>query len=196
MKCPTENMRSCHAPTNFSNKKRPQWNIYIRIEGVCVWGGKVVFLISESKLWSNQKIFFKLLLFSPLLTRWNFCNLEVLNKNKIFKLSETSPNFHQNSWQIISKLPSTNTALHHWTFQGKTMLCLPQAFELFLKHLVGGLHTVYTKCKRLDINPLVCNVEQVRVLRGLGAIQPGVNRCKLLSDCDFDELYKDCTTQR
>ena len=76
------------------------------------------------------------------------------------------------------------------------MLCLPQAFELFLKHLVGGLHTVYTKCKRLDINPIVCNVEQVRVLRGLGAIQPGVNRCKLLSACDFDELYKDCTTQR
>ena len=32
--------------------------------------------------------------------------------------------------------------------------------------------------------------------RGLGAIQPGVNRCKLLSDQDFDELYKDCTTQR
>jgi len=44
---------------------------------------------------------------------------------------------------------------------GKTMLCLPQAFELFLKNLVGGLHTVYTKCKRLDIHPLVCNVEQV-----------------------------------
>lgn len=27
------------------------------------------------------------------------------------------------------------------------LLCLPQAFELFLKHLVGGLHTVYTKLK-------------------------------------------------
>ena len=45
------------------------------------------------------------------------------------------------------------------------MLCLPQAFELFLKQLVGGLHTVYTKCKRLDIIPVICNVEQVRVLR-------------------------------
>ena len=94
------------------------------------------------------------------------------------------------------------------------MLCLPQAFEMFLKNLVGGLHTVYTKCKRLEITPIVCNVEQVRVLRsaatitirmiercsscfrGLGAILPGVNRCKLLSDQDFDELYKDCTTQR
>ena len=76
------------------------------------------------------------------------------------------------------------------------MLCLPQAFEMFLKHLVGGLHTVYTKLKRLEITPLVCNVEQVRILRGLGAIQPGVNRCKLLADTDFDELYKDCTTQR
>ncbi|XP_026315491.1 dachshund homolog 2 isoform X2 [Hyposmocoma kahamanoa] len=76
------------------------------------------------------------------------------------------------------------------------MLCLPQAFELFLKHLVGGLHTVYTKLKRLDIVPLVCNVEQVRILRGLGAIQPGVNRCKLLSCKDFDVLYRDCTTAR
>ncbi|XP_075152620.1 dachshund family transcription factor isoform X2 [Haematobia irritans] len=79
---------------------------------------------------------------------------------------------------------------------GETMLCLPQAFELFLKHLVGGLHTVYTKLKRLDIVPLVCNVEQVRILRGLGAIQPGVNRCKLLCCKDFDILYRDCTTAR
>lgn len=83
-----------------------------------------------------------------------------------------------------------------FVINGDTMLCLPQAFELFLKHLVGGLHTVYTKLKRLDIVPLVCNVEQVRILRGLGAIQPGVNRCKLLSCKDFDILYKDCTTAR
>ena len=76
------------------------------------------------------------------------------------------------------------------------MLCLPQAFELFLKDLVGGLHTVYTKCKRLEITPIVCNVEQVRVLRGLGAIQPGVNRCKLIADMDFEELMKDCNTSR
>lgn len=79
---------------------------------------------------------------------------------------------------------------------GDTMLCLPQAFDFFLKNLVGGLHTVYTKLKRLDIVPLVCNVEQVRILRGLGAIQPGVNRCKLLSCKDFDVLYRDCTTAR
>ncbi|XP_066973341.1 dachshund homolog 1-like isoform X7 [Macrobrachium rosenbergii] len=77
---------------------------------------------------------------------------------------------------------------------GDTMLCLPQAFEIFLKHLVGGLHTVYTKLKRLGIEPLVCNVDQVRILRGLGAIQPGVNRCKLLCVKHFDILYKDCTT--
>ena len=83
-----------------------------------------------------------------------------------------------------------------FVIQGKTMLCLPQVFELFLKHLVGGLHTVYTKLKRLEITPIVCNVEQVRILRGLGAIQPGVNRCKLLADVDFDTLYKDCTTTR
>ena len=79
---------------------------------------------------------------------------------------------------------------------GRELVCLPQAFELFLKHLVGGLHTVYTKLKRLDIVPIVCNVEQVRVLRGLGAIQPGVNRCKLISPKEFDILYDDCTNSR
>ena len=79
---------------------------------------------------------------------------------------------------------------------GRELICLPQAFELFLKHLVGGLHTVYTKLKRLDITPVVCNVEQVRVLRGLGAIQPGVNRCKLISCKEFDVLYDDCTNSR
>uniref|UniRef100_A0A8C9TKZ3 Dachshund c n=1 Tax=Scleropages formosus TaxID=113540 RepID=A0A8C9TKZ3_SCLFO len=80
-----------------------------------------------------------------------------------------------------------------FTVDGQELICLPQAFELFLKHLVGGLHTVYTKLKRLEITPVVCNVEQVRVLRGLGAIQPGVNRCKLISRRDFDTLYSDCT---
>jgi len=79
---------------------------------------------------------------------------------------------------------------------GRELICLPQAFELFLKHLVGGLHTVYTKLKRLDITPVVCNVEQVRILRGLGAIQPGVNRCKLISPREFDVLYEDCTNSR
>lgn len=73
---------------------------------------------------------------------------------------------------------------------------LPQAFELFLKHLVGGLHTVYTKLKRLNVIPVVCNVEQVRTLRGLGAIQPGVNRCKLIAPREFDVLYEDCTSSR
>ena len=79
---------------------------------------------------------------------------------------------------------------------GRELICLPQSFDLFLKHLVGGLHTVYTKLKRLDIVPIVCNVEQVRILRGLGAIQPGVNRCKLISPKEFDVLYEDCTNSR
>ncbi|KAK2182941.1 hypothetical protein NP493_330g00000 [Ridgeia piscesae] len=79
---------------------------------------------------------------------------------------------------------------------GRELICLPQAFELFLKHLVGGLHTVYTKLKRLDVVPIVCNVEQVRILRGLGAIQPGVNRCKLIAPNEFDTLYEDCTNSK
>ncbi|KAM9348476.1 dachshund homolog 2-like [Symphorus nematophorus] len=80
-----------------------------------------------------------------------------------------------------------------FTVNGVELICLPQVFELFLKHLVGGLHTVYTKLKRLHISPVVCTVEQVRVLRGLGAIQPGVNRCKLITRADFETLYRDCT---
>nr|XP_061783610.1 dachshund homolog 1-like isoform X2 [Nerophis lumbriciformis] len=83
--------------------------------------------------------------------------------------------------------------LASFTVRDTELICLPQAFDVFLKHLVGGLHTVYTKLKRLDITPVVCNVEQVRVLRGLGAIQPGVNRCKLISRQDFETLYNDCT---
>ena len=51
--------------------------------------------------------------------------------------------------------------------QGRTMLCLPQAFDLFLKHLVGGMHTVYCKLKRLEITQIVCNVEMIRTLRFL-----------------------------
>uniref|UniRef100_A0A8C6DAY7 Dachshund family transcription factor 2 n=1 Tax=Moschus moschiferus TaxID=68415 RepID=A0A8C6DAY7_MOSMO len=76
---------------------------------------------------------------------------------------------------------------------GQELICLPQVFDLFLKHLVGGLHTVYTKLKRLDISPVVCTVEQVRILRGLGAIHPGVNRCKLITRKDFETLFIDCT---
>ncbi|VDO39943.1 unnamed protein product [Onchocerca flexuosa] len=33
---------------------------------------------------------------------------------------------------------------------------------------------------------------KVRALRSLGAIQQGVNRCKLISCKDFDQLYDDC----
>ncbi|XP_077001347.1 dachshund homolog 2 isoform X2 [Tamandua tetradactyla] len=79
---------------------------------------------------------------------------------------------------------------------GQELICLPQVFDLFLKHLVGGLHTVYTKLKRLDISPVVCTVEQIRILRGLGAIQPGVNRCKLITRKDFETLFTDCTNAR
>jgi hypothetical protein len=85
------------------------------------------------------------------------------------------------------------TKLTAFNVDGRELICLPQAFDFFLKNLVGGLHTVYTKLKRLEIIPVVCNVEQVRILRGLGAIQPGVNRCKLLAPSEFDVLYEDCT---
>ncbi|VEL11066.1 unnamed protein product [Protopolystoma xenopodis] len=100
-----------------------------------------------------------------------------------------------------------------FSVEGRELVCLPQAFELFLKHLVGGLHTVYTKLKRLEIIPIVCNVEQANATElqyfqdkpdpirttfynGTGAIQPGVNRCKLIAPHEFDILYADCTNSR
>jgi hypothetical protein len=54
------------------------------------------------------------------------------------------------------------TKIASFNVDGKQLICLPQAFEMFLKNLVGGLHTVYTKLKRLDMVPVVCNVEQVK----------------------------------
>ncbi|XP_009304051.2 dachshund b isoform X1 [Danio rerio] len=123
------------------------------------------------------------------------------------KLFRTEPFFSSpaEAPRIINSLPSGGTTneckivevhgvkVASFSVDGQELICLPQVFDLFLKHLVGGLHTVYTKLKRLDINPVVCTVEQVRVLRGLGAIQPGVNRCKLISRKDFEALYNDCT---
>ncbi|CAH8443305.1 unnamed protein product [Heterobilharzia americana] len=101
------------------------------------------------------------------------------------------PNLPENNQ--VHFLEYRGAHLAAFTVNGRDLICLPQAFELFLKHLVGGLHTVYTKLKRLEIIPVVCNVEQVRILRGLGAIQPGVNRCKLIAPQEFDVLYGDCT---
>ena len=81
-----------------------------------------------------------------------------------------------------------------------------KAFEIFLKHLVGGLHTVYTKLKRLSITPLVCNVEQVSVF----LMQPSlIHRsviCQIslsltliepVSDCVFEsKLFTNSVTSR
>ena len=36
-----------------------------------------------------------------------------------------------------------------------------KVYDKILKDHVGGLFTVYCKCKRLDIHPVVCNIEQV-----------------------------------
>lgn len=104
------------------------------------------------------------------------------------------PNIPENNQ--VSLIDYRCAKIAAFTVEGRQLICLPQAFELFLKHLVGGLHTVYTKLKRLEIVPVVCNVEQVRILRGLGAIQPGVNRCKLIAPKEFDILFEDCTNSR
>ncbi|XP_058249307.1 dachshund d isoform X4 [Hemibagrus wyckioides] len=114
-----------------------------------------------------------------------------LSSKPVYSTPSPVENTPQNNECKMVELRGAQVA--SFTVDGRELICLPQAFDLFLKHLVGGLHTVYTKLKRLEITPVVCNVEQVRVLRGLGAIQPGVNRCKLISRKDFETLYNDCT---
>ncbi|XP_038630376.1 dachshund a isoform X6 [Scyliorhinus canicula] len=109
------------------------------------------------------------------------------------KLSSSISNNNINSGNECKMVELRGVKVASFSVDGQELICLPQVFDLFLKHLVGGLHTVYTKLKRLDITPVVCTVEQVRILRGLGAIQPGVNRCKLISRKDFETLFNDCT---
>ncbi|KAK4472975.1 hypothetical protein MN116_004175 [Schistosoma mekongi] len=118
-------------------------------------------------------------------------SLSTSSKSLAYCTPNPVPNLPENNHVHFLQYRSAHLAA--FTVNGRDLICLPQAFELFLKHLVGGLHTVYTKLKRLDIIPVVCNVEQVRILRGLGAIQPGVNRCKLIAPQEFDILYADCT---
>ncbi|VDK52248.1 unnamed protein product, partial [Cylicostephanus goldi] len=105
---------------------------------------------------------------------------------------EFSP-FDPNEPAIPKEINYRGHTVVGFDLRGTDMLCLPQVYELFLKNMVGGLHTVYTKLKRLEITPIICNVEQVRALRSKNAIQPGVNRCKLIAATDFDRLYDDCT---
>lgn len=69
------------------------------------------------------------------------------------------PNLPENNQ--VQLLEYRGARIAAFSVEGKELICLPQAFEFFLKHLVGGLHTVYTKLKRLEIQPVVCNVEQV-----------------------------------
>ncbi|WKY03090.1 hypothetical protein Q1695_016412 [Nippostrongylus brasiliensis] len=101
--------------------------------------------------------------------------------------------FDPNEPPITKEINYRGHTVIGFDLRGTDMLCLPQVYELFLKNMVGGLHTVYTKLKRLEITPVICNVEQVRALRSKNAIQPGVNRCKLIAATDFDRLYEDCT---
>ncbi|XGW13870.1 hypothetical protein V3C99_000283 [Haemonchus contortus] len=105
---------------------------------------------------------------------------------------ELSP-YESNEPAIPKEINYRGQTVVGFDLRGTDMLCLPQVYELFLKNMVGGLHTVYTKLKRLEITPIICNVEQVRALRSKNAIQPGVNRCKLIAATDFDRLYDDCT---
>lgn len=101
---------------------------------------------------------------------------KMVNRNSMNLFNFTnfnSPNFHMQydyTAPIARNTPENNQVrlidyrnqkVASFTVDSKELICLPQAFELFLKTLVGGLHTVYTKLKRLDIVPIVCNVEQV-----------------------------------
>ncbi|OAF64576.1 hypothetical protein A3Q56_07713, partial [Intoshia linei] len=122
----------------------------------------------------------------------NFAKLET-EKTKTYETESNLLGSVANSENYCTMIIYRSNRLASFYVKGRKLICLPQAYELILKDYVGGLHTIYTKLKRLGITPNVCNVEQVRVLRGLGAIQPGVNRCKLISPDEFDVLYDDCT---
>lgn len=83
-----------------------------------------------------------------------------------------------------------------FNIDGEDLLCFPQVYEYFLKDMVSGMHTVYTKLKRMNISGKNCNVEQVRMMRSVGAIGQVVNRCKLISQDEFNRLYEDCLLYR
>ena len=129
----------------------------------------------------------------PCTTSPMFPGMLKLDKS-VYSSPPPAPNIPENN--VCKLIEYRGHKVAAFTVQRRELICLPQAFELFLKNLVGGLHTVYTKLKRLGIMPVVCNVEQVPILRGLGAIQPGVNRCKLIGPKEFDVLYEDCTNSR
>ena len=129
----------------------------------------------------------------PCTTSPMFPGMLKLDKS-VYSSPPPAPNIPENN--VCKLIEYRGHKVAAFNVQRRELICLPQAFELFLKNLVGGLHTVYTKLKRLGIIPVVCNVEQVRILRGLGAIQPGVNRCKLIAPKEFDVLYDDCTNSR
>lgn len=61
--------------------------------------------------------------------------------------NQTSPYQATNECRIIEYRGARIAAFLSAKAPCEYLLCLPQAFELFLKHLVGGLHTVYTKLK-------------------------------------------------
>ncbi|KAK6013963.1 SKI/SNO/DAC family protein, partial [Ostertagia ostertagi] len=68
--------------------------------------------------------------------------------------------FESNEPAIPKEINYRGQTVVGFDLRGTDMLCLPQVYELFLKNMVGGLHTVYTKLKRLEITPIICNVEQ------------------------------------
>ncbi|VDO26582.1 unnamed protein product [Brugia timori] len=118
------------------------------------------------------------------------------NQKDFTTQSPTIPNYNDN--KLMESISNARIYVYRgekiagFELQGIRMICLPQAYEMFLKNVISGLHTVHTKLKRLQIRLIICNVEQVRALRNLGAIQKAVNRCKLISCNDFDQLYDDC----
>ena len=76
--------------------------------------------------------------------------------------------------------------------EDEELLCFPQLVDYFLKDHVAGMPTIYAKVKRMGIIARSCNLDQVRLMRSMGAIGPVVNRCKLITMDDFKRLYEDC----
>lgn len=102
------------------------------------------------------------------------------------------PVFPSNCRYKVSSVTINGRSITALLTEDEELLCFPQLVDYFLKDHVAGMPTIYAKVKRMGIVARSCNLDQVRLMRSMGAIGPVVNRCKLITMEDFKRLYEDC----
>lgn len=102
------------------------------------------------------------------------------------------PIFPQNCRYKVASVTINGRSITALLTEDEELLCFPQLVDYFLKDHVAGMPTIYAKVKRMGIIARSCNLDQVRLMRSMGAIGPVVNRCKLITMEDFKRLYEDC----